>query len=137
MDTPGVQHTANYTGRALKPAPPLYAPETTAEAIVNLVRKPRREVVVGMVARLAKVQYQLAPRAVEWGLARFIEGYLRQAQPAPITRGNLDAPMPDSAALHGGWRRSRPRAWSGTALAIGLAGLVAAGAYLAAGRRQR
>ena len=90
-----------------------------------------------MVARLAKVQYQLAPRVVEWGLARFIEGYLRQAQPAPITHGNLDAPMPERAALHGGWRRSRPRVWNGGALAIGLAGLVAAGAYVAASRRQR
>jgi short-subunit dehydrogenase len=135
MDTPGVQHTANYTGRVLKPAPPLYSPETTAEVIVDLVRRPRREVVVGVVARLAKLQYQLAPRVVEWGLARFIEGYLRQAQPAPITQGNLDAPMPERAALHGGWRRSR--AWNGAALVFGLAGLVAASAYVAASRRQR
>jgi short-subunit dehydrogenase len=131
MDTPGVQHGANYTGRALQPAPPVYAPETTAEVIVDLVRRPRREVVVGAVAHLAKLEYQLAPRLVEWGLARFTEAYLSRAEPSPVTAGNLYEPMPERAGVHGGWRWSLPRG-SGAALALGVIGAVAAGAMLVA-----
>jgi hypothetical protein len=104
MDTPGVEHGANYTGRGLQPAPPVYAPETTAETIVDLVRRPRRQAVVGAAAHLAKLEYQLAPRLVEWGLARFIEAYLRQARPTAITLSNLDAPLAGHAVVYGGWR---------------------------------
>jgi hypothetical protein len=135
MDTPGVQHGANYTGRALQPAPPVYAPETTARAIVDLVRRPRRQVVVGAVTHLAKLEYQLAPRLVEWGLARFIEAYLARARPAAITRGNLDAPLAGRAAVHGGWRWSWPRGWSGAALACAAAGTLAAGALIVSRQR--
>jgi short-subunit dehydrogenase len=137
MDTPGVQHGANYTGRALQPAPPVYAPETTAEVIFDLARRPRRQVVVGAAAHLAKLEYQLAPRLVEWGLARFIEAYLRQARPVAITRGNLEAPMSGQAAVHGGWRWSWPRGASGPALACAAAATIAAGALLAARARRR
>ena len=132
MDTPGVQHGANYTGRALQPAPPVYAPERTAEAIVNLVARPRREVMVGAVTRLARLEYQLAPSVVEWGLARFIEAYLRRAEPSPVTAGNLYEPMPEQARLYGGWRWSLPRGSTRAALALGLIGAVTAGAMLAA-----
>ena len=79
MDTPGVQHAGNYTGRALKPAPFVDAPETTAEAIVRLAAHPRPEVVVGVMAKLARFGHGLAPGLVEWGLGRFIELYLDQA----------------------------------------------------------
>jgi short-subunit dehydrogenase len=132
MDTPGVQHGANYTGRALRPAPPVYAPEQTAEVIVDLVERPRRQVMVGAVAHLAKLEYQLAPRLVEWGLARFTEAYLRRAEPSPVTAGNLYDPMPERAGLHGGWRRPLPRGAVRAALAVGLVGAVAAGVMLAA-----
>lgn len=136
MDTPGVRHGANYTGRKLQPAPPLYAPETTAEVIVSLVEHPRREVVVGWIAKLTKLEYQLAPRPVEWCLARFIEAYLRQADSATDTAGNLYAPMPHEAAVHGGMRWSWPRGWTGAALALGVtAGITAAA--LAASRQRR
>jgi short-subunit dehydrogenase len=132
MDTPGVQHGANYTGRALQPAPPVYAPEKTAEAIVRLVERPRRQVMIGVIARLAKVEYQLAPSMVEWGLARLTEAYLSQAERSPVTAGNLYEPMPEQAGLHGGWRWWWPRGSTGAALALGLIGAVAAGAMLAA-----
>jgi short-subunit dehydrogenase len=134
MDTPGVQHGANYTNRVLQPAPPVYAPEATAEAIVDLALRPRREVVLGLVTKLAKLEYQITPRLVEWGLARFIEGYLSYAEPAPRTPGNTWQPMPERAALHGGWRWEWPRGASGAALALGLAGAAAA-AGLALRRR--
>jgi len=140
MDTPGVQHGANYTGRVLQPAPPVYAPEKTAETIVSLVRRPRRQVMVGTVAHLAKWEAQLLPRLTEWGLARFIEGYLRWADESPRTEGNLYAPMPERAGVHGGWRWSWPRGWSGAALALGIGGAVGCAVWAAsrsAGRSGR
>jgi len=133
MDTPGVQHGANYTGRALRPAQPVYAPETTAEAIVDLVRRPRRQVVVGAVAQLAKLEYQLLPRLTEWGLARFIEGYLRWAEPSSPTAGNLYAPMPERAGVHGGWQYPLPRGRDAAVFGLALGAL--AGFALWAARR--
>ncbi|HET7409498.1 MAG TPA: SDR family oxidoreductase [Paracoccaceae bacterium] len=138
MDTPGVQHGANYTGRKLQPAPPVFAPEKTAEAIVRLVHHPKREVIVGAMTKLAVMGYGMAPALVEWGLARSMEAYFAQAEPSPRTDGNLYASMPGKAAVHGGWRWSWPRGRSGEILALGLAtalvaGLAAAGS---SGRRK-
>src|SRR3954454_3980383 len=93
MDTPGVQHAGNYTGRALKPAPMVDAPETTAEAIVRLAAHPRPEVVVGAMAKLARFGHGLAPGLVEWGLGRFIELYLDQADRSIVAYGRVLSPM--------------------------------------------
>jgi NAD(P)-dependent dehydrogenase (short-subunit alcohol dehydrogenase family) len=51
IDTPGVQHGANYTGRELKPAPPVYAPERVARTMARLARNPRNSATVGAIAR--------------------------------------------------------------------------------------
>ncbi|PIK73773.1 hypothetical protein CS379_06495, partial [Methylobacterium frigidaeris] len=42
VDTPTDIHSANYTGRALRPVPPVLTPERVAEAMVSLARRPRR-----------------------------------------------------------------------------------------------
>lgn len=125
MDTPGVEHAANFAGRALQPAPPVYAPEKTARAIVDLARHPRREVVVGAMAKLAKLEYQVLPRLTEWGLGRFIETYLRYAQPVRMTEGNLYRPLPATAGGHGGWRWTALR---GPGARVAGLGILAAGA---------
>ena len=121
MDTPGVQHAGNYTGRSLKPAPIVYAPETTAEAIVHLAAHPRPEVVVGAMAKLARFGHGLAPGLVEWALGRFIELYLDQADRSIVASGSLYAPMPAPMKVHGHWRSPAERA-----AAVGL-GVAAAG----------
>lgn len=119
MDTPGVQHGANYTGRELKAAPPTYDPLRTAEAIVELVRHPRREVLFGVMTRLAAAGYTMTPALVEWTMARFMEGWFRYAEHSPVTDGNLYGPMPGPSAVHGGWRWDWPRGRSGGILALG------------------
>ena len=40
---------------SLKPAPPVYGPETAAAEMVGLVERPRRQVMVGTIAELAKL----------------------------------------------------------------------------------
>ena len=63
----GVQHGANYTGRALKPAPPVYAPQRLADAMVGLGLRSRGGVTVGSVTTLARLGYSIAPRARRHG----------------------------------------------------------------------
>ena len=132
MDTPGVQHGGNYTGVELKAAPPTYDPRRTAEAIVHLVRHPRRQVLFGVMTKFAAAGYAVTPALVEWAMARFMEGWFRYAHPSPVTDGNLFEPMPGPSAVHGGWRWDLPRGRSGAMLALGLAaGVAAAGVAMA------
>jgi short-subunit dehydrogenase len=126
LDTPGVQHSANYTGRAMKPAPPVYRPEVVAETIVRLAHEPQREVVVGLMAKLARFEYALAPRLVEAAVARTTEFYLDHAAEAPVTDGNLLESVPGPMAVHGGWRKPAKRAAAVAALGVVAAGVLAA-----------
>jgi hypothetical protein len=59
---------------------------------------------------------------------QFLKLYLRQADPAPITDGNLFEAMADGRTARGGWQaQNRP-----LKAALVLGGLVAAGALLPA-----
>jgi short-subunit dehydrogenase len=126
LDTPGVQHAANYTGRRLKPAPFVYQPEVVAETMVRLVERPRPQTLVGAMAKLGKLQHQLAPGLVEWALARGMEAYFSFAGQAPVTDGAIFEPMRRPMQLHGGWRHPLRRAGAAAALGLAAAGLVGA-----------
>jgi short-subunit dehydrogenase len=131
MDTPGVQHAANYTGRALKPAPPVYGPERVARAMVDLARRPRDAVTVGGVATLARIGYALLPAATRWGMERFIRLYLRQAPRTEETSGNLFQPIAPGRQATGGWRSPAER---GAVAALLTGAAVIGGLYLLGGR---
>ena len=133
MDTPGVRHGANYTGRRLKPVVPLHDPRWMAEIVVGLARRPRAEATPGLLAKLAVLDHAAAPRLVEWITARAMEAGLRRAMPEPVTDGNLFAPSPPPMAVSGGWRRSPPARYG---LLTGL-GLAAAGVILLGARKAR
>ncbi len=135
IDTPGVQHGANYTGRQLKPAPPVYGPERVAEKMVRLARNPSEgAVTVGSVATLARIGYSVAPAMGRWAMNRFIRGYLSRAEPSDKTSGNLFQPLV-GAAVQGGWRHMAARgALQGglrAAARLGAGGVAAGGALLA------
>jgi short-subunit dehydrogenase len=111
MDTPGMAHAANYTGRRLKPAPPLYDPRLAAEAIVSLARAPRATVTVGAAATALRAGHAVSPLLSSWIGARVVERYLRQADTAPKGDGNLYAPSIGNA-IDGGFRHSTtPSRW--------------------------
>src|SRR5207248_6009738 len=99
IDTPGVQHGANYTGRVLKPAPPVYAPRRVAEAMVALALGPRRSVTIGSVATLARLGYFMAPRLMRAGSAALMKAYFAQASRSPITDGNLFRPITEGQSI--------------------------------------
>jgi short-subunit dehydrogenase len=134
LDTPGITHGANYTGRVLKPAPPVYDPQNVADAMLRLVSRPRRAVTIGVPARLVRLAHALAPRLTGRVAGIFIDLYLRQADAAPITEGNLFRPMPQGSTVRGGWQSQNRTLLAGGAV---LAGIAAAGTGLTLARMLR
>ena len=121
VDTPTDRHSANYTGRELRPVPPVLDPERVAEAIVGLALRPRRSLHLGLHHAL-RVPHALAPEATGriagplW--QRFL---LRSGASAPPTEGTLFEPVAEGTGTRGGWRASP----AGGASLVGLALLAA------------
>jgi short-subunit dehydrogenase len=125
VDTPGVHHAANYTGRTLKPAPFVIRPEKVAETIFELAHAPQRDTVVGLMGKLGRLEYGIAPRLVEAALRIGTEAYLARAAESPVTDGNLFQPLPEPMQVTGGWRRPGMRT-AATTLGLAAAGFLAA-----------
>ncbi|WP_411148448.1 SDR family oxidoreductase [Streptomyces sp. A30] len=131
IDTPHFEQAANYTGRKLIAMPPVYSPERVARAVVDLVRHPHREVVVGPAGRALVRQARMAPGLAERAMARQADkSHLSHDESAPATHGVLHVPAPGEGAVHGGWHGRRRTAMRRTAVAAALAG-----AAVTAGRR--
>ncbi|MGQ4880172.1 SDR family oxidoreductase [Billgrantia sp. LNSP4103-1] len=133
MDTPGFRDGGNYTGRSIKPVPPVYDPRRTARAIVGLARRPRHSVYVGLPAVLSL-------------LAQFIPGYslinaglvdfsLRRANTLPRSSGNLFAPPAGERRIDGDYRSTRMR--HGGLAAVSAVAAVAIGSWMLLKRRRR
>jgi short-subunit dehydrogenase len=111
IDTPFFEHTANYTGRKAKAMPPVYSAERVARTIVNLIRVPRREVVVGPMGRNLMMQSKVAPGLTERMMAQQVDKmHLYRRKPAPASRGNLFKPAPGTGSVSGGWHGRRQTA---------------------------
>lgn len=122
IDTPFFDQAANFTGRKVKPMPPVYPPERAASAIVRLARFPRREVIVGHSGRLLAGQEKLAPGLTERVLAVMTDRtHLYRDRPADPTHGNLFEPQTDGS-VDGGWngaRKTRVRRLLTAGIALG------------------
>jgi hypothetical protein len=103
VDTPGLVHGANMSGRRLDPGPLLYQPEDVAETFVNLVRHPRDEVAVGWPARAGQFAYALAPRPTEHLLGAAFRWLLSRAAHAERTAGTMIQAGPQGSSADGGW----------------------------------
>lgn len=103
LDTPGIQHAANYTGKYLKPAPPVYDPRRVAMAIVKLAEKPRPEVMVGSLSSFLRISYSLFPGMTRGITAKVIRYYLNHADVMPKSDGNVFGPVDYGNSVYGGW----------------------------------
>lgn len=103
LDTPGIQHAANYTGKALKPAPPVYDPQQVARAVVSLARQPKSAVTVGAAASFLRFTHFLFPKLSRNITANVIHTYLKNAPDEPINPGNVFDPVDYGTSIHGGW----------------------------------
>lgn len=107
IDTPIYQKTANYTGRAIQPPPPVYTPERAARAIVALASRPTRQRVVSTTGKLLVLVNKVSPGLVERLLGTLGKREMLRDEPAPPTEGNLFESMPQYNRERGGWRRLR------------------------------
>jgi short-subunit dehydrogenase len=123
LDTPGIQHAANYTGRNLKPAPPVYDPIKVADAMVELAVHPRRKKIVGAAATALRLGHFLFPGLIVSMTAKVMEAYFKNADPIPVTGGNVLEPVDYGTSIHGGWSL----ATASTAKKSAMAGLLIAG----------
>lgn len=110
VDTPGFQHGANYSGKELKPAPPVYEPEQVAGAILRLCRQPKDHVMVGASGRVARIMHGLTPKLLGHLMARVLQNYFKGVSQIPDTTGNLFKPMWDGIGIgiRGGWKNFHP-----------------------------
>ncbi|MGK9167906.1 SDR family oxidoreductase [Inquilinus limosus] len=102
-DTPIFQHAANFTGRAVKPMPPIAAPDVVANAIVRLATRPRRELFIDSGAELLPLAKAIAPALMEQVLSRRVEQEHFQDAAAPHASGNVFEPVMDWISESGGW----------------------------------
>lgn len=107
MDTPGFRDGANYTGRVVKPVPPVYDPRRTARAIVGLARRPRPSVYVGLPAVLSPFAQWLPGYSTI--NASLVDASLRRARPQSESSGNLFAPPDGERRIDGRFRSPRLR----------------------------
>ena len=139
VDTPTNIHSANYTGRALRPVPPVLDPEAVAEAMVELARRPRRALYIGAQHALA-APYALAPEATGRMLGRLGRRFLLGSGPhAEPFGGTLFEPVREGTGIRGGWGVPERRRAGRAALAtlVGVASVSALAVALARTRTGR
>lgn len=130
LDTPGIQHAANYTGKVLRPAPPVYDPRRVAMAIVKLAEKPQSEIMIGSVSTLLRLSYGLMPALTRGIASKVIKYYLKRADEIPKTDGNLFNSVNFGNSVYGGWGLpGKPKAHH-KYLISGLVVIAAAGLFL-------
>ena len=126
LDTPGIQHAANYTGAVLKPAPPVYNPRKLARAVVSVIKEPRSSSTIGAAAGFLKWAYGTFPSLTRNITASIIRRYLKNADPIDKTSGNVLHTVDYGRGIDGGWRKvmapqtKRSAAFLFTVLAAGL-----------------
>ncbi|MEV7632243.1 SDR family NAD(P)-dependent oxidoreductase [Microbacterium sp. NPDC089318] len=106
VDTPIYQHAANFTGREVRPVPPVSSPARVARAIRRAPRRRRFTTFVGRTQKAALLVHHFAPgvhrRAAGW-LMQHVELHGRSPQ---VTTGNVLHPTGSAEPVTGGWRAS-------------------------------
>lgn len=107
-DTPIFRGAANYSGRLVRPVPPVFDPWEIAEGIVACAQDPKREVTYGRVSRLLELVHSIAPGLYQ----RFAGSAFRAGnfshRPAPVTSGNVLRPA-GGHRIYGEWRARHRR----------------------------
>lgn len=100
IDTPLFAHAASATGFKPRIPPDSYSAETVAQAIVETLVRPRREVVLGGETRLVDLMF-VGARPVAEALLLLIDRWYRSGDEAAQAPGSLHRP-PDHLQLSGG-----------------------------------
>lgn len=108
IDTPGLQHAGNFSGKILKPIAPVFDPFKVARKVKSVIERPRNRVMVGYSAWIARAMHAIAPDLVLRSFSRGVLKYLRRGKPAAITEGNIKSPVYEGTHAHGGMRVDQP-----------------------------
>lgn len=125
VDTPILQHAANYTGIRVRALYPLATPEHAAHVIVSMATHPKREVFVGGIGRVHDALQRVAPGTHDRITAWVTERSRQRAHPMPVTDGNVFFPMEEGRGASGGIRR--PRVAARRALGVAAVAALIAG----------
>jgi short-subunit dehydrogenase len=130
IDTPFFQHAANYTGRRVVAMPPVYTAARVAKTIEGVLKKPRREAVVGPAGRYMVLKHRLLPGLVDTVMAVQVDRtHLSRKHGAQDSSGNLylASSQVRAASVGGGWhgarRTAKRRAFAALAAAAGVVAL--------------
>jgi short-subunit dehydrogenase len=89
VDTPIFEHAGNYTGRQVRPIPPILDVEEVAAGIEACAESPKREVNYGRAGRALEILYAIAPNLYRRLAHRaFVLGTIREAGADP-SPGNV------------------------------------------------
>lgn len=126
LDTPGIQHAANYTGKTLRPAPPVYDPQNVAKAVLKIIQHPKEKKIIGGSSLFLKTAFALFPRLSRNITASVIRNYLEHAAETDTTSGNILHTVDYGTGVYGGWEQyyNKGLVKKGALLAAGLAVLV-------------
>lgn len=103
LDTPGIQHAGNHTGKVLKPAPPVYDPVRLAQAMVKVAVNPSSNTYVGSVALLLKFSHAIFPELTTKITGLVMRRYFKFADPIELTDGNVFNTVDYGMSVHGGF----------------------------------
>jgi hypothetical protein len=135
LDTPGIVHAGNYTGKHLKPAPPVYDPRRLAQAMVELVKNPKENTYVGGTSFLLRLSNALFPELTPKLTGFVMRRYFNVADDIPATSGNLFNTVDYGMSSYGGFGLpGEPKAHRKYLAGVLLMGL-AAGFYLVSAKK--
>ena len=132
VDTPGIDHAANYTGAKLSLPPGSLAPETVAKAVVRLADHPRNTTAVGAPAIALRLSQFLVPNLAPAMMNGFMDSWSGKADPGEDGSGALFGPPAAPSGIDGGRRHldRRRKATAAVSVGIAAAGLATLGALL-------
>ena len=135
LDTPGIQHAGNYTGKVLKPAPPVYDPVRVAQAMVKVAANPSSNTYVGSVSLLLKLSHAIFPELTTKMTGAVMRRYFNAAAPIALTDGNVFTTVNYGMSTHGGFGLpGEPKAHRKYIAGVMLTGF-ALGYFLVSGRK--
>jgi short-subunit dehydrogenase len=103
VDTPLYHNAANFTGRQLRPPPPVYSPEVVADRIVDMLERPRAERYQGVAARLVTAAWRLMPGLSRRLAASLADRLMYTREPSEPSSGNVLSPTSEPSRVHGDW----------------------------------
>jgi NAD(P)-dependent dehydrogenase (short-subunit alcohol dehydrogenase family) len=136
VDTPIFHHGANYTGRKIRPVPPVVEPNRVVRAIMHAARFPRAEIMVGQYGHLLTLANTLFPWVFEFMVPYVFSWSTFGSQSDGRSPGNLFEPMPEWNRLSGNWRRGRKTLLRRAGLAGGATVAAACACWLFIRRRR-